>query len=505
MTNNETHYIKVRNSLTACKNLCFLVVALILISSTVANAAEVRKDYHDPNYSPHTVDEYSRAGTTISTKFRQTQNGFTGEANVTISCSNPYDGQWSVTDINGNCWDEYEFCYIVPTDDVDRITSTTLAGKEITSIQRQSSTDGATSEICYMVEENVADRGDVDISPYSKCSGSELDAPSHKQYCAFDNASPDGITGDTDDDMFRINPGASTYMEYKKMGSISNSRRLKWVESSASKAMMLPSGPPGDYGDYERFMDTRPGGLTVEDGCYPVSVGLCGAAEPPRQKPPVSGLCGSADGGRFENKSEIPSSGRCYIGTPTNITESGNTFSWACRGIPSSEPRDNCSARKVQKQLDQDETPPEQEEPPSEFCFFHVSGLLYNNYFDPSWYTKIGSDDNLSTLVGPGEYRTSAPFAQAHRYTFDGIAIGRDTRVTIYNGPNFSGGVILDQQGPAIINNRIWNGMGPDGNNWKTNRWPGDFHNQFPPSSRMFSSSNMHPWGAGTSVKVSCD
>ena len=146
-----------------------------------------------------------------------------------------------------------------------------------------------------------------------------------------------------------------------------------------------------------------------------------------------------------------------------------------------------------------------EERPPTTFCFFHVSGALIAHQFVTGWFTEIGKVDPYSNLVGPGSYDRSQPFANAHAHTFDGIAFGRDTRVTIYSKPNFQGSIILDQKGPGVINNHIWQSSPQAQNGWKTSTWPGTFHGQFPPSSRQWSTSNMHAWGAGTSVKVTCD
>lgn len=178
-----------------------------------------------------------------------------------------------------------------------------------------------------------------------------------------------------------------------------------------------------------------------------------------------------------------------------------------CNGGESCAPQVACNTDPCIPVTPPPDPPPEQKEPPTAFCFFFVSGLLVNNHFVESWYSKIGTTDMYSNFVGPGDYSTATPFATATKYTFDGLAFGKDTHVTIYRGANFTGGTIIDEQGPAVINNNYWitQPQTPEPGQWLTNVWPDEFNAQFPPSSRRWSASNMWDWGQGTSIKVTCN
>lgn len=110
--------------------------------------------------------------------------------------------------------------------------------------------------------------------------------------------------------------------------------------------------------------------------------------------------------------------------------------------------------------------------------------------------------DKYSECVGEGSYsKNSEAFPNAVKTTFDGIAIDDGTRVIIWEKENFQGKVLLDQTGPAIINNV----------NWKSDtRYNGtmtkifkdkDLQELYPQNRRFWSISNMHDWSKG-SVKV---
>lgn len=150
-------------------------------------------------------------------------------------------------------------------------------------------------------------------------------------------------------------------------------------------------------------------------------------------------------------------------------------------------------------------TPEGERRAPDAQCFFFVSGLLVLDRFVRGLYSEIGKPDPYSELVGPGAYAdASSVFARADKHTFDGIAVGKGTRVTIYRGPNFTGGTVVDVKGPAVINNTYAN-SDPLRQEFLNQPWSGPVASLFPPKSRRMSSENMHAWGHGTSVKVACD
>ena len=107
------------------------------------------------------------------------------------------------------------------------------------------------------------------------------------------------------------------------------------------------------------------------------------------------------------------------------------------------------------------------------------------------------------------------PLGKATASTFDGLAIGNKTRIIIYEQPNFQGSVVVDLQGPLVMNNWIWRDdpmIGPDVapshyTDWSYN----PLLVQFPPSTRKWSDQGyegvlpMQFWGRQTSIKVLCD
>lgn len=205
--------------------------------------------------------------------------------------------------------------------------------------------------------------------------------------------------------------------------------------------------------------------------------------------------------------------------------------------------------------LPQGVAPTEQNCRPTDSCFLHVSGLFIGSSFEEAQYgtSEIGDsshvirssgfrdsnhqDDEIedgnflgdsfsskfSNLVGAGEYTMSSPhegfgvrippadateaeypFLHADSITFDGMAIGKNTKVTIYSEENFGGNVLFDGQGPQIINNNKFQSSAGNSFNWMNADLPEPFNEDFPPEVRGWSGSDMHTWGRGTSVKVEC-
>jgi hypothetical protein len=107
--------------------------------------------------------------------------------------------------------------------------------------------------------------------------------------------------------------------------------------------------------------------------------------------------------------------------------------------------------------------------------------------------------------VDPRQY----PLAHATASTFDGLAIGSNTRIIIYEQPNFQGPIVVDLQGPLVLNNRFWKYpqlLQSYQRDWSYN----PLLAQFPPSTRKWSDGYegvlpMQFWGRQTSIKVLCD
>lgn len=180
------------------------------------------------------------------------------------------------------------------------------------------------------------------------------------------------------------------------------------------------------------------------------------------------------------------------------------------------------------------------ETPPTNACFFFVTGGAINNTKGLDWaeigdLNGCGSRVNApcSSLVGKGEYPYSSPphwqrimhdfshaydyvdprqypLGRATAYTFDGLAIGKDTRIIIYEQPNFQGSVVVDIKGPLVLNNWFW--KYPQILQAYQADWSySPLLAQFPPSTRKWSDQGyesvlpMQFWGRQTSIKVLCD
>ena len=141
---------------------------------------------------------------------------------------------------------------------------------------------------------------------------------------------------------------------------------------------------------------------------------------------------------------------------------------------------------------------------PTNNCRAHFSGLLMNDSFLESHNSLIFIADKYSEYVGEGNYpRAKLAFPRAHETTFDGIAIDKKTRIIIYKEENFKGEVLLDINGPAIINNVKWKGDSSlDDINNRTLK--SELEERFPKNCRKFSKSDMHTWSNG-SLKVICN
>lgn len=147
---------------------------------------------------------------------------------------------------------------------------------------------------------------------------------------------------------------------------------------------------------------------------------------------------------------------------------------------------------------------PQNIQPPSPNCGVHFSGTLLNDFYVEGHISVIFKVDKYGEYVGQGEYPLAkVAFPNAHRTTFDAIAVDKGTRLIIYSKPNFQGDIILDITGPALINNVIWKDDNLMSNfTYKTLAQP--YESLFPHSCRQWSKSNMHSWSEG-SIKIICN
>jgi hypothetical protein len=142
---------------------------------------------------------------------------------------------------------------------------------------------------------------------------------------------------------------------------------------------------------------------------------------------------------------------------------------------------------------------------PEANCRVHFSGLIMGGKVDLSiGISKIYEEDLASEYVGAGYYsNNNLAFPKAVSQTFDGIAIDKGTRLIIYSRPNFKGAVLLDVEGPLVINNILFKDN-PNYSHCNSDTYPPELQATYPQSKRIWSSSDMQKWSNG-SCKIICD
>lgn len=98
-------------------------------------------------------------------------------------------------------------------------------------------------------------------------------------------------------------------------------------------------------------------------------------------------------------------------------------------------------------------------------CKIHISGLVLSGGFagTSSFGGRIGVLDYASELLEPGDYPDAKlAIPNSIEYSLDSIAIPPGRRIIYYRNKNFTGEVVLDQEGPALIWNRLWNIQDPN-------------------------------------------
>jgi hypothetical protein len=147
---------------------------------------------------------------------------------------------------------------------------------------------------------------------------------------------------------------------------------------------------------------------------------------------------------------------------------------------------------------------PEVPQPPLENCRVHFSGGVIGAEQSNRGVSKVYTEDLFSECVGSGSYSSNRDaFPKAVKNTFDGIAIDQNTRLILFSDANFSGDVLVDVTGPAIINNVIWK----DEVFYRRVHnadYPNALQAKYPQSVRQWSSANMHAWSYG-SCKIVCN
>lgn len=241
----------------------------------------------------------------------------------------------------------------------------------------------------------------------------------------------------------------------------------------------------------------------------------------------------------------------CARGTSTaNVTGAcGTTDTWTCSGSSGGTSDTTCSKPSLPcngAPLGPCPVVNGQTACPTENCFFHVSGGAFTTpaKADGFSYSAIGVSPTavyggcqanssgrviLDNIVGPGDYVLSAPadlqnnlvtpcpkyniydpaflashpLSRASYFTFDGMALGQNTTVTIYSGPNFTGSILFNQTGPYLIQSQDYTAaIGLDRSNWSS---IGGVYTQFTPATRNTDATGtMRNWGSGTSIRVTC-
>ena len=152
-------------------------------------------------------------------------------------------------------------------------------------------------------------------------------------------------------------------------------------------------------------------------------------------------------------------------------------------------------------------------------CKVHMSGLLLHGGFkdDIMSGATIGVPSSTSEILEPGDYPEAIlAIPNSVNFTFDSIAIPPGVRLVFYRDKNFTGEIVLDQVGPALIWNRVWQESPGD---IYTDQYFPYFYRDFPdpvlqsiyPQSRRFWSNtpmvefpnNDSGW-VGGSFKITC-
>lgn len=150
-----------------------------------------------------------------------------------------------------------------------------------------------------------------------------------------------GITGETGDDMFRIDPGAKGFFEYGKIAEDAKERAIHITRNGGKPlGLMMPSGLAANgYQDYLTFVKNAPDFVRIEEACTPLTLNVCDGALPTRP------VCGEAQGQGYEDLASILPEYQCEAGLASTVSENGSgEFTWSCASGTEFE---NCSAHKT--------------------------------------------------------------------------------------------------------------------------------------------------------------
>ncbi|MGB0720419.1 MAG: hypothetical protein ACPGRX_08095, partial [Bdellovibrionales bacterium] len=325
-----------------------LLATLVAMPQRAFSQSEAVNHNYGSHEAPYNIIGYSRVDATLSVHKLTKKTDLAVCNNPNFECRNfqgsyvtadircggvendDTNGGWVVQAVTGQCFTQVEVCQYV----------------------------GTPAEICNTVTGAPTLPSNVDLTPQVCATPDPV-----KNYCS---ASYDGehmagglytgITGNTGDDMFKIEPGTSGFFEYAAIapaaGGTQSGNRLRYIERDASngtRAMMMPSGPPATYTDYQRFLAVSPASVTHETACYAVDVDVCSAV-PTAVAIPANGICGVANGaapGSYASYASIPAADLCGFGSPFDDVETTTEISWKCAGVNGGAPK-QCSVLKGQ-------------------------------------------------------------------------------------------------------------------------------------------------------------
>lgn len=302
-----------------------IAISFIFLSVSVLGHAHSARADETPNkdygtqIAPYVIDEYSRIGSKVKVTF---ESPLSENASATLKCTGASTkGGWEVTNVTGLCWHEFTIAECNDTE----CTQT-------------------------LVPENPVGPADVLFYPSHRCSTPDPD----KNFCVHNYAGAQGISGDTGDDMFKLDKGGGAFFEYGHLGE-TDPYRVTWIERTGGvtgRSLMVPSGPPSEmtrtdddgntitvppYGDYKRFIDNSPGFVTTQKGCFPVSIGLC-VNEPPTDDDTLkeNGTCGVANGQSYVSQIGIAAGDFCASGEldDSTLSATSDEITWKCAGLP---------------------------------------------------------------------------------------------------------------------------------------------------------------------------
>ena len=190
----------------------------------------------------------------------------------------------------------------------------------------------------------------------------------------------------------------------------------------------------------------------------------------------TAGACGAANGQSFASAPTDPEQ-LCSSGTPDSIPSgSGPTWSWTCLGIFGAGNSPPCQASESSYLSEACITTPSFSSPyethcPTNSCMVDAGQIPFgipNSYYGGQEIGGPDPNDWQYSIAGPGSYPdaygsysnpgpfqgngTGDPFGNRVGGV-NGLAIGQDTELIVYEGLNFSGPVIWDVHGPLLVQN----------------------------------------------------